>query len=238
MVGTAIEFHLSPGIVYLREASLKADPAALYDMRAVLSEVERNRADRFRFDRHRRRFTVAHWVLRTELGRVLGRSPQTLHFELGEYGKPHLEGGPAFNMSHSGDRMLLGVTATGRLGVDIEEHRPVREMEDLAEKKFAPDEAALLLATPAAEQEELFFRIWTRKEAYLKALGRGLSLSLASFSVDPEPHAEQALIRLETPGEALDGWQLKGLEVPGRAEAAVALDVEDFEVQRLVGAAG
>ena len=233
MTATVEGFELEPGVIYIREETLLRSEPEVRMMRDILSDDERKRADRFRYERHRRRFTVAHATLRGLLGRLVDQDPGALRFRYGEHGKPSLPGGPSFNLSHSGERMLFGVMAEGRLGVDVEEVRHVREMEALATKKFAPDEVRYLLATPPEDRREAFFRIWTRKEALLKALGQALSVALDSFSIDPVPDGGQGLVRIDDPAEDPSSWTVSGLACDPGGVAAIAVDAPDVVTARL-----
>ncbi|HEY4001849.1 MAG TPA: 4'-phosphopantetheinyl transferase superfamily protein, partial [Candidatus Xenobia bacterium] len=149
----------------------------------TLSEDERVRADRFYFERDRRHFQVARGMVRHLLGHVAGLGPGAVSFHYGPRGKPSVDG-LEFNLSHSGELALLGVSFDQPLGVDIERCRPMPDAEAIARRFFSPRECEALLALPAEAREEAFFRCWTRKEAYIKALGSGLMTSLQGFSVD------------------------------------------------------
>jgi 4'-phosphopantetheinyl transferase len=139
-----------------------------------------------------------------------------------DFGKPFLTGGPEFNLSHSGDLLLLGVAASGRLGVDIEVVRPMEDIEDLAARHFSEDEVRALLSYPPQERLRAFFRGWTRKEAFIKGLGRGLSVALDSFSVSLAPDTRQALHRSDLSEEDAGDWVV--VPLLGEAEAAMAWD--------------
>jgi 4'-phosphopantetheinyl transferase len=151
-----------------------------------LSSDERERAARFVFEEHRRRYQVAHGALRVLLGQQLGLEPDVLSFVTNRHGKPFLppELGCAFNMGHS-DEFALIACAPGRagfeLGVDIEAVRTVRDAADLALLHFTPSEQNELSACPVDERNRLFLSGWTRKEACLKAVGSGLSISPSTF---------------------------------------------------------
>ena len=201
--------------------------------RSLLSARERKRADRFVYDRHRRRYTVAQAHLRRVLGQLTGTSPADVRFQYGDKGKPFLAGGPSFNQSHSEDRLMIAVAASGRLGVDIEELRRVRLMLGITDKNFAPDEAARMHTAPADQRRRLFFRFWTRKEAFLKALGFGLSHPLRSFSVDPSPGAAQGLLQVEDLPEDPAQWHIGGVRCAEGAEAALAVDRAGIRVEPL-----
>ncbi len=196
--------------------------------RRVLSADERGRADRFVFDRHRHRFTIARGMLRLILGRYLDRPPASLVFAYGPQGKPSLRD-PAdtplrFNISHAGTLALIAVTAGRDLGVDVERIDPERAAVSIAERFFAPEEVAVFRSLPEAQWVTAFFNCWTRKEAYMKATGRGLSLGLDRFRVSLAPGEPAALLETAWNPEDVTRWTLCALD-PGPGYAA-ALAVE------------
>lgn len=162
------------------ELSLGADDARAS---GVLSSDEWARAERFRFASDRRRFLAARLLLRQGLGRYLGVEPGSLVFAYGPHGKPSLAEncGLKFNLSHCEDAALLAVAADVEVGVDIERLRAFDDAERLAAQFFAEGERSAFLAAPPEKRDAGFLRIWTRKEAYVKALGEGLSLPLRDF---------------------------------------------------------
>ena len=190
----------------------------------LLSEEERARADRFVFAQHKRRFIHGRGRLRQILAGYLGVAPETLAFDASAYGKPTLTVAPAlhFNLSHSEDLAALGVSADAELGVDIEWIRPLKE--DIANRYFAPRECDALQALPAARQPRAFFECWTRKEAYIKASGEGLSLPLDSFEVAFGPGEEARFLRIDAPAsQAPADWRLHSFEpAPGCVGAIAA----------------
>ena len=224
---------LRPGVVYIWEGRLDVADHVTAAARSLLSRDERARADRFIYNRHRRRYTVAQAHLRRTLAQLTGTRPESIDFRFGKHGKPFLPGGPSFNQSHSEDRIMIGVAAEGRLGVDIEEIREVRYLLGIADKNFGADEAARLHAFPEHERLELFFRLWTRKEAFLKALGVGLTHPLRTFSVDPSPGAKRGLLRVEGLGEDPARWHVGGVRCSEGARAALALDRPRVKLEAL-----
>lgn len=152
-----------------------------------LDERERERAARMRPEPMRRRFVLARATLRRLLSAELGLEPAKLCLREARHGRPELagreDGALVFNMAHSGDRALLAWRRGGLLGVDLEEHRPVQRMEELAEETLTPDELEDWRAAPELTREARFFRTWTRKEAVLKATGLGLSGGLRQLDV-------------------------------------------------------
>lgn len=211
------------GEVQLWMTSLDPDAAEIETSRLVLSEDETRRADTFRRPVDRTRFTAARGWLRRRLAAYLGRDPARLVFSEGPHGKPFLpeaEGVFDFNLSHSGGFALLAVSPGFPVGADIEEMRPIEEK--VAERFFSADEVRALLALPLAEREAAFFRCWTRKEAYLKALGSGLAKPLDGFTVSLGSDEPACLLRVAgAPGEA-EAWRMAHLAPVAGYMAAVA----------------
>jgi 4'-phosphopantetheinyl transferase len=191
-----------------------------------LSADERERAGRFRFDRDRRRFVAARGLLRLVLGRTLGLDPAGLRFAYGPRGKPSLADGPGlgFNVSHSGGLALLAFAWDRELGVDVEEEREVKEAADIARRYFSHRESEELLRLPEGERKAAFFRCWTRKEAFIKATGDGLSRALDAFDVTLRPGEPARLLRVEgEPGAKSRFWIEDLRPAPGFA-GALAVD--------------
>ena len=188
----------------------------------ILADDERARADRFHFDKDRAHFIVAHGVLRSILSRYLiDRAPRELRFTSNAYGKPALDRATAnldlfFSLSHSRDLALVAVTRGREIGIDVEYVRPDLVEERLAERVFSPNELAALRQLSVSSQVEAFFAGWTRKEAYVKGRGEGLSLPLRRFEV-LAPVASTACVRLS--GAGLDQWSLRQI-CPGEGYAA------------------
>jgi 4'-phosphopantetheinyl transferase len=167
------EVHL-----WTAEVTPDLDPARFWPL---LSPDERERANRYHLERDRVRFTIFRGVLRILLGQYLGRDPESIAFTYAAKGKPSVPGGGVdFNVSHS-HNMAAYAFAGEELGLDIEWVRPDIEVEAIATRFFASDERAFILGS--AHPVEAFFDCWTRKEAYIKAEGGGLSIPLNTFSV-------------------------------------------------------
>jgi 4'-phosphopantetheinyl transferase len=165
---------------------------------SVLSQAEKDRAARFAFEKDRRTYTAAHWLLRSVLSEYLPVAPADWRFQGALLGKPAIveprEGIPLqFNLSHSAGMVACAVSLAGEVGVDVETIRPQNSLE-LARRFFAPDEASQLETLTPDLQTEAFFRLWTLKEAYIKARGLGLSLDLAGFAF-PDVLGEEITIR-------------------------------------------
>jgi 4'-phosphopantetheinyl transferase len=198
----------------------------------LLSADERARADRFRFERDRSRYTVGRGLLRALLGRYLGRRPEDVEVSYGAYGKPHLAGpGPWFNLAHSGTVALYCVTSAGEIGVDVERDDANFARERIAERFFSPTEVAILRALPEALQPRAFLTCWTRKEAFIKARGDGLSLPLDSFDVSLAPGVPAAIERTAWSIDEPGSWRLEDLsDHEAGYVAALALRCDGWRV--------
>jgi 4'-phosphopantetheinyl transferase len=222
--------------VTLTWASVADIGGALDDLLAALPADERARAARFRVDDARRRFVLARTVLRRTLARQLGCGPAEVELAEGEHGKPHLDGrwprGPRFNLSHSGDLVVVAL-AESEVGVDIEQLRRVANAEKLAHRFFSSSERARILATVGAERDRTFLRIWTQKEAYLKAIGAGVGMALRTVETEPDPARPPRLRAVDGDRFETDRWTLLEAEIPG-AVCTVAVEHEDplLEVSR------
>jgi 4'-phosphopantetheinyl transferase len=201
----------------------------------LLDDDERARAARFVFSRDRRRFIAAHSWVRVVLGRCLDRDPASLRFATGPRGKPHLVDPPLdvrFNLSHAGERALLALTLGRNIGVDVEQERST-ELLALARRFLAPAEAHVLEGLAASDQRATFFRCWTRKEAFVKALGDGLAFPFDAFEVSladedssPRPSASGAV------PHALHDWRIVSLHMESGYAAAVAAQAGDWDIVR------
>jgi 4'-phosphopantetheinyl transferase len=202
----------------------------------LLDEDERGRASRFVFDRDRRRFVAAHAATRIVLAQCLDCSPEALRFVTGARGKPRLVDVPVdvrFNLSHSGDRALLAIALGQEVGVDLEQHRPV-DIRGLARRFFAPGEQAALDMLPDRERAPAFFRCWTRKEAFIKAIGEGLAFPLDGFEVNvtADAGASQQMLGCTAAPEAPGRWRIVALDCEAGYEAAVAASAAQWTVVR------
>jgi 4'-phosphopantetheinyl transferase len=218
---------LLAGDVHVWSVSLECARSIVSEAFDTLSGDERDRARRFHFERDSRRFVRARAALRQILGGYLEMDPADLSFRYGTHGKPALTGNAAgalsFNVSHSDELALIAVARPGvELGVDVEAIRSMPDADDIACRNFAPAEVARLSVLPAQMREAAFFRCWTRKEAYLKALGDGLARPLDSFEVTLRADEPVELRVASDPGEAAR-WTLAALEPAwGFAAALVA----------------
>lgn len=212
------------------DADLSAPPLPDGRLAALLSPEELARCGRFHFERDRVRFLRRRAFRRLCLAARLGLAARDLEFRLGAHGKPAVAGAPEdfeFNDSGSGARALLATCFGGKVGVDLEAHRPFDE--DLAAVigRFAPDEEHQLLACDPVQRAPRFFECWVRKEAFVKAVGLGLHLPLESFSVPVAPDAVAAAVGW--PGDPVSGrlWWVTSIELGVGWSAAVVSDRPD-----------
>ena len=197
--------------VHVWRGSLSRPPEEVARLRGLLAPAERHRADRYRFERHRSRYIVGRATLRLLLARYLDAAAGELEIGYGEFDKPYLAGGPSFNLSHSGTVVLYAFAAAGELGIDVELDDPDFSHERVAERFFSPSEVSVLRALPAEAQPRAFLACWTRKEAFVKARGDGLSLALDSFDVTLSPDAPAELVRTAWCGEEAGQWSMEDL---------------------------
>jgi 4'-phosphopantetheinyl transferase len=196
--------------------------------RQILAPDELERASRYRFSRDRRAYVAARAVLRTILGRYVNSDPSEIAFSYSENGKPslapHSRANPIdFNVSHSGGLGLIGFTCKRQVGVDIEKIR-ARFDGDAISRFFSKQEQTELLLLPSEERDVGFFRCWTRKEAYIKAAGKGLSLPLQQFDVSVKAGDEDALLATRPDPAESGHWSLR--EVPVGPDYVGAICVE------------
>ncbi len=183
---------------------------------AILSAEERGRAGQFCFERDRRRYVARRGILREFIESYLDCDPAGVAFVHNAYGKPAVaQGDLRFNLSHSHGMALYAFCRGADVGCDIERRDPKFAAEQIPERFFSPDEVRALRSLPLNEQTEAFFNCWTRKEAYIKAVGRGLSIALDSFDVSLAPTEPAALRR------GCEGWSVQSFEPLAGFQAAI-----------------
>ncbi|MBK8783720.1 MAG: 4'-phosphopantetheinyl transferase superfamily protein [Anaerolineales bacterium] len=208
--------------------NLQADSIKLAE--STLSADEAQRAARFHFPKDRDHFVAAHGILRQIIGRYLHCKPGELTFSVNQYGKPSLvDSKLEFNLSHSGDFALLAITQNRKIGVDVERVRQGISSHVIAQQYFSKAEVAELQSLPMEQREAAFFTCWTRKEAYIKAQGIGLSLPLESFDVSLSPN-EPAMLRAVRPdSQEAARWTLRPLDVAPNYAGALAVEGIDLD---------
>jgi 4'-phosphopantetheinyl transferase len=211
--------------LHIWRASLDRSPELTACLGAVLAPDERERAQRFYRPELGDRYIVGRGLLRVLLGRYLGAAPAEIELAYGEHGKPALaepRGAPCFNLSHSGAEAVFAFSASVEVGVDIELLNPERTHLRVADRFFAPGEARSLRSLPEALQPRAFLHGWTRKEAFIKARGDGLSLPLDSFEVTLAPDEAPAVLRTAWSESEPATWSIVDLSEPERGVFAAA----------------
>lgn len=218
--------------IHVWRAALDQPPSTIEAFLQTLADDERTRAGKFRFQRDREHFIVARGVLRALLGRYLDQQPEQLRFSYSPYGKPALAddsstGGLRFNISHASGLALFAFTRSREIGLDIEYLRDDFDCGQIAKHYFSRREVAALCALPAETQTLAFFNCWTRKEAYIKALGEGLSHPLDQFDVSLAPGEPAALLSAGNDSQEASRWFLRELAPGPGYVAALAVEGKD-----------
>ncbi len=214
--------------IHLWRVPLNVDSAQQDILRAQLSPDEAERAARVHFEHDRTRFIVAHAALRQTLARYTGKQPNALSFRVGAQGKPTLafDTDIQFNLSHSGNLALIAITRGRAVGVDVESIRDNFDPLALAMRFFSAPEIEDLRACDPATRTAQFFTLWTRKEAFIKAVGHGLSLPLSSFDIS-ETHGDRVRV-LESRGDyEKTDWWVKTVLQESEYIGAIAVEGEE-----------
>lgn len=194
---------------------------------ALLSPAERRNAEKFVYPEHQQRYVVGRGMLRKMLAQRLSIPADEVEFVENEYGKlrladVHRSPNLNFNVSHSGSLALYAFCRSCDVGVDIELVREIEDADDLAERFFSPSEAAALAALQPDRKSKAFLACWTRKEAFIKAIGLGLSCPLNAFDVSLEVDAPARILRIDPSIDSVSNWTLRGFRPHPDYIAAVA----------------
>lgn len=230
MRNTAAEY-LPKDQVHLWWEDIETHVSRVSELWGLLSEEEQTRGRRFRLERHRHRYIVVHGMLREILGGYLKRGPREIEFRRGTGGKPAVAGDNnliRFNLSDSGGHVLYAVARGREVGVDVEVVRSKPRSAALVNRFFSSREKAVFRKIDADKQENAFFAGWTRKEAYVKAIGRGLRFPLDRFCVSLKPGDQDALLFVEGAPEETERWLLRDIDLGPGFRAALAVEVGDL----------
>jgi len=197
------------------------------DLFSFLSSEEKKRSKGFYFERDKKNYVITRGILRIILGKYLQRHPATIQFIYGEHGKPFLnkenhKPDIQFNISHSKNIALISFTTGRDIGVDVEYIRKINHV-SIAQRFFSPDEVKEILSLPVSDQLEAFFSFWTKKEAFIKAKGGGLSVPLRSFSVSSTKKTKVRITHIANAHEEEKMWSLFDIEVGKEYRAACAV---------------
>ena len=227
---------LSPGEVLIWRLDLVADVAVVDRLQRLLDDSERARAARFGPEAVRRRFVVARSMLRLLLGHYAGTDPGALPLATGLRGKPALPLGYRlqFNLAHTGDLAMIALVSGEReIGIDVESVARDVDVQGVAAHAFSAAEQQALRDTPERQRHDAFARIWTRKEAYIKARGEGFSYPTRSFTVSLLPGDEDALLVDDaSPGAAVN-WRVGDITAPDGFHAALAVAGRRWAVREI-----
>jgi 4'-phosphopantetheinyl transferase len=219
--------------VHVWRASLDQPVGTIARLECLLSEDERQRAERFHRPIDRRRFIAGRGILRKIISRYLALAPDEAQFTYNEYGKPFIStdqsrGALSFNLSHSNGMALFAAMRGRRVGIDVEYMRDDFATLEVAERFFSKGEFEALKAVPTDQRTRAFFNCWSRKESYIKAIGMGVSYPLDGFTVSLAPDAAPALLKVDADATEASRWNMYELDV-GEGYAA-ALIVENAPV--------
>ena len=225
---------LTDATVQVWSAGLDRSVQEQQSFAAVLAPDERQRAARFHFERDRNHFVVSRGLLRTILGRYLRIDTREVHFSYGSHGKPALVAPPdraplRFNVSHTHGEVLLAFTSRRELGVDIEQIRTIEDAAMIAERFFSAQENVVFRALDPQVRDQAFFNCWTRKEAYIKARGEGLSLPLDQFDVTFAPGDPARLLATRPDPTEARRWTLVSLTPAAGYIAALCVEGDDWQ---------
>jgi len=243
---TSLELKLHAMIPPLREKEIHTWRLSLSSLAPfeeqssrILSEDEKLRAAKYRFAKDRSRFLLGRATLRILLGNYLRQPPAQIRFVVGRFGKlsllvPREEFDLRFNVSHSGDVLLLAFALSAELGIDVEEIRLMSDRDAVAQRCLSPQQFQEFRQGDFGDKQLAFFRFWTRKEALIKALGTGLSQPLTEFDVTLDPTIPPALTRASVDFGSVNEWTLHELESPVGYQAALAIHDTAYSLNSLV----
>lgn len=229
------ELRLAAHEVHVWASSLRVSSDILTGFMAMLSPLEKEHAGKFKFHLHRNRFIAGRGLLRTILGRYLQTRPSKLDFVYSPQGKPALDlksGGAGFhfNLAHTEDLALFGVTRVGPVGVDVESIRPVKEIGDLVARFFSQRENMSFQKVPMGGKPAAFFNFWTRKEALLKATGEGITSSLNLVEVSFLPDEPARVLAISGDSKKAASWSLHALSPAPGFVGAVAIQARNISL--------
>lgn len=213
------DWDLAPDEVHVWSVKLDRSAHERAQFWHTFTEEEQERANRFYFEHDRFHFIVARGVLRQLLANYLGILPADLQFAYGHNGKPELDARHEingrtlqFNLSHAHGMGLVGFAWDRVVGVDVEKIRPLNDGPDIAKRFFSASEVDTFFSLPEAQYPQAFFNCWTRKEAFIKAIGDGLTYPLDKFDVTLAPGEPAKLLRIDGNEAAAEKWMLTSFE--------------------------
>ncbi len=234
-------FHaapLAPNEAHVWTSFLAKD-AEIQAFEKLLTADEAARANRFLFPEDRRRYIVSQGTLRLLLAHYLNIPPLAIAFARTEYGKPYIHSDQQdmsnpvyFNVSHSREIILHAFARQESMGIDVEYERDVTDIFAVAKRYFTPSEYEQIYKAGKAEQRNVFFRLWCHKEAFIKAVGLGLSLPLNQFEIDLSAKPGARLRILAPAAWAAGDWNIEELSITEHYRAALAMNAKPVAIKR------
>ncbi len=222
--------------VHVWRCSLDLTVSQVDRMMSYLSSEEVKRADHFHFQKDRKRYIVSHGILREIINRYTAKNPACLSFVHNAFGKPFLSlvdnnTGLSFNLSHSHDMVVYAFTLKRQIGIDVEFVRLDLDKDSIAEYSFSSREVVQLQSLPDELQTKGFYNCWTRKEAFIKAKGGGMSIPLDRFDISLVPGQPVCLLRTQWDNNEANRWSLHDLNVGKDYAAAVAVEGRGWKLK-------
>ncbi|KPJ96496.1 MAG: hypothetical protein AMJ53_00460 [Gammaproteobacteria bacterium SG8_11] len=220
--------RLAPNQIHLMVASLESLTQHREQVFSVIDQTEQTRAERFINPTHGDNFRLVRGTLRILLAAYLKQNAKDIHFDFNEHGKPLINPSQnpqalQFNVSHSHDMAAFVFTMQKPVGIDIEHIKPLNNISGLAQHVCHPKELDEFNAMEAHARQDAFFRLWTRKEAFIKAKGQGLSMGLRSIYIGFD--MASAIQCVEYRGKLLADWRVKSLQCDPNYKLAAAVEV-------------
>ena len=217
--------------IQIWHGNIAAEDAHYQNYWRVLDAAEQAHAEKIKNDLLRKRYVEVHGRLRNVLAQTLNESPEKIKIKKAEHGKPYLADTPelAFNLSHSANTMVIAVGWNCQLGVDIESCKPRTSLAGLVDKCFAEEEIAYWNKLPEAQKILEFYRFWTRKEAFVKATGRGIGLGLNRCVINPENQAE--FLRVPADYGQASTWHVQDIALGQGVCSALVTDKDIVDVR-------
>lgn len=225
------DYELNTDTIQIWHGKIAADDVNYQNYWRVLGAAEQAHAEKMKNDVLRKRYIEVHGRLRNLLAQILNEPPEKISIKKAEHGKPYLSDTPelAFNLSHSASALVIAVGWDCQLGVDIEGCKPRTSLAGLVDKCFAEEEIAYWNKLPEAQKTREFYRFWTRKEAFVKATGRGIGIGLHHCVINPENQTE--FLRVPEDYGLASTWHVQDIELGPGVCSALVTDKDRVEVR-------
>ena len=227
--------NLSEKIIHIYYIDLIHGFNCIDDLINILSVEEKERANKFYFTKDKNNFIVARSFLRLMLSKYLHELPNEIVFSYNKFGKPFLKKTTKpnlkFNLSHSKSIVALAITSEREVGIDVEFMRDDLEIINMANNFFSEYEKKELLGLNRVNQLEGFYNCWTRKEAFIKGIGKGLSIPLDSFDVELDPQKPVRLLKVRSKLNSIKDWQIFDLSIDPEYKCAVAVNSANVKIE-------